>query len=70
MNEDTGNLRKYKVVVNNEEQHSIWPEDKPDPLGWRSINRVGTKVECLHFIQQAWHDIRPLSARSSIPGNQ
>jgi MbtH protein len=70
MNEDTENLHRYKIVVNDEEQYSIWPADKPDPLGWRDINRVGTSTECLDYIQQAWPDIRPLSVRSSIPGNR
>jgi MbtH protein len=54
---------KYKVVKNHEEQHSIWPADKSLPSGWNDAGKVGTKSECLEYIQQAWVDMRPLSLR-------
>ena len=54
----------YKVVVNDEEQYSIWPAHRDNPLGWRDGGRTGTKDECLSHIEQVWTDMRPRSLRS------
>ena len=59
-NEDT---RIYKVVVNHEEQFSIWPADRESPLGWSETGQSGTKQECLDHIREVWIDMRPLSLR-------
>lgn len=56
----------YIVVVNHEEQYSIWPEDRPLPNGWRSAGKVGSKEECLAHIDQVWTDMRPLSLRQAM----
>src|ERR1700742_3852288 len=56
----------YKVVVNHEEQYSIWPEYKENPLGWRDAGKVGPKAECLAYIKEAWTDMRPLSLRQKM----
>jgi MbtH protein len=56
----------YKVVVNHEEQYSIWPADKDNPLGWRDAGKSGTKVECLANIKEVWTDMRPLSLRKKM----
>ena len=53
----------YTVVVNHEEQYSIWPADRPIPLGWTSIGKSGRKDECLATIESVWTDMRPLSLR-------
>lgn len=53
----------YKVVVNDEEQYSIWPEYRASPLGWQEVGKSGTKAECLAYISQVWTDMRPLSLR-------
>jgi len=53
----------YKVVVNHEEQYSIWPSFKPVPLGWREEGMEGSKEECLKHIEKIWVDMRPLSLR-------
>lgn len=53
----------YKVVVNHEEQYSIWPADRPLPLGWSDVGRQGLKEECLAHIKEVWTDMRPLSLR-------
>ncbi len=58
--------RTYKVVVNHEEQYSVWPADRENPLGWREVGTRGTKSECLEHIEQVWTDIRPLSLRLRI----
>ena len=56
----------YKVVVNAEEQYSIWPRDREIPLGWRDAGKEGPKQECLDYIQEVWTDMRPLSLRKKM----
>ena len=56
----------YKVVVNHEEQYSIWPADRDNPLGWRDAGKSGLKQECLDYIAEVWTDKRPLSLRKSM----
>jgi len=56
----------YRVVVNHEEQYSIWPEYKDIPLGWRDVGRSGPKDECLAYIKEVWTDMRPLSLRKKM----
>ena len=56
----------YKVVVNHEEQYSIWPEYKQNPLGWQDVGKVGPKAECLAYIKEVWTDMRPLSLRKKM----
>ena len=56
----------YKVVVNDEEQYSIWPADRENPLGWHDAGKSGTKVECLEYIREVWTDLRPLSLRKKM----
>lgn len=56
----------YKVVVNHEEQYSIWPEHRANPLGWRAAGKSGTKQECLGYIKEVWTDMRPLSLRKKM----
>jgi MbtH protein len=53
----------YKVVINDEEQYSIWPEHKENPLGWKDAGKVGSKAECLAYIGEVWTDMRPCSLR-------
>lgn len=56
----------YKVVMNHEEQYSIWPEYKENPLGWTDVGKVGPKAECLAYIKEVWTDMRPLSLRKKM----
>ena len=56
----------YTVVVNDEEQYSIWRADRSLPLGWREGGATGTKAECLHYIEEVWLDMRPLSLRKAM----
>jgi MbtH protein len=65
--EDT---RIYKVVLNHEEQYSIWPQDRDNPLGWRDEGTVGRKQECLDHIDKVWTDMRPLSLRLKMEQNR
>ena len=56
----------YKVVLNHEEQYSIWPADRENPLGWSYAGKTGTKTECLAYIKDVWTDMRPLSLRKQM----
>ena len=56
----------YKVVVNDEEQYSIWPEGRENALGWKDAGTSGTKEECLAWIEENWTDMRPASLRRTM----
>ncbi|HJT66068.1 MAG TPA: MbtH family NRPS accessory protein [Pyrinomonadaceae bacterium] len=56
----------YKVVVNHEEQYSIWTEYRENPAGWNDAGKVGPKAECLAYIKEVWTDMRPLSLRKKM----
>ena len=56
----------YRVVLNDEEQYSIWPVDRALPAGWRDEGTTGAKQECLDRIDAVWTDMRPLSLRRQM----
>jgi MbtH protein len=56
----------YIVVMNDEEQFSIWPKRKAIPRGWRAVGTEGPKAECLRYIDEVWTDMRPLSLRRQM----
>jgi MbtH protein len=56
-------LTIYDVVVNGEQQYSIWPAHREPPLGWNRAGKQGPKAECLSYIEEVWTDMRPLSLR-------
>jgi MbtH protein len=56
----------YKVVINHEEQYSLWPADRENAPGWRDTGKEGPKAECLAFIEEVWTDMRPLSLRKQM----
>ncbi|MGF1523404.1 MAG: MbtH family protein [Leptolyngbyaceae cyanobacterium] len=66
MSQDYEDTLIYKVVVNHEEQYSIWPEYRENPLGWKSVGKTGLKQECLDYIKEVWTDMRPLSLRQQM----
>ena len=53
----------FDVVVNHEEQFSIWPVARALPAGWRAAGKTGTKAECLAYIEQVWSDMQPATLR-------
>ena len=57
------NSDRFTVVLNHEEQYSIWPEGRELPGGWRLAGKTGTEQECLDYIDEVWTDMRPLSLR-------
>ena len=56
----------YKVVMNHEEQYSIWPAERENALGWKDVGKVGLKADCLAYIKEVWTDMRPLSLRKKM----
>jgi MbtH protein len=66
MSSEDEDSRRYTVVVNQEEQYSIWLAETPVPDGWTEVGKRGTKSECLAHIAAVWTDMRPLSLRSSL----
>lgn len=57
---------EWKVVINDEEQYSIWFFDRDPPAGWTEVGKAGTKEECLTFIEEVWTDMRPKSVRARM----
>ncbi len=56
----------FNVVVNHEEQYSIWRVDRENPLGWKDTGKRGSETECLAYIKEVWTDMRPLSLRKKM----
>ncbi|MEU8889959.1 MbtH family NRPS accessory protein [Streptomyces sp. NPDC048442] len=56
----------FSVVLNDEEQYSVWSQEKDIPDGWRADGVTGTKEECLSHIAEVWTDMRPLSLRRAM----
>lgn len=65
-NENEDDAIIYHIVVNHEEQYSIWPSYKEMPGGWRVAGKSGGKDECLAYIKEVWTDMRPLSLRKHM----
>jgi MbtH protein len=65
MNENTS-VELYTVLINHEEQYSIWPEFKDVPLGWKAVGKTGPKQDCLDYVKEVWTDMRPLSLRKQM----
>jgi Uncharacterized protein conserved in bacteria len=63
MSEETDDTTIYKVVMNHEEQYSIWPAERENALGWNDAGKTGSRAECLAYIKEVWTDMRPLSLR-------
>jgi MbtH protein len=67
---DAQQTRPHEVVVNDEEQYSIWPARRDLPPGWRRDGFTGTEEECLAFVDETWTDMRPASLRRWMGGHE
>lgn len=56
----------YRVLMNHEEQYSLWPDDLTIPDGWKDAGKRGTRAECLAYVSEVWTDMRPLSLRKAM----
>jgi MbtH protein len=65
---ETDTTISYKVLVNHEEQYSIWPAPRANPDGWRDAGMSGAKDACLAWVDENWTDMRPLSLRRAMAG--
>ena len=70
MSRDEEDDREYRVVVNEEEQYSLWLAALEIPKGWRGIGKIGKKAGCLTYVGQVWTDMRPLSLRKYMEQDQ
>jgi MbtH protein len=64
--DDEDDDRIWRVVLNHEEQYSIWPAERELPAGWREEGKRGSREECLDHIEKVWTDMRPLSVRREL----
>lgn len=60
---------RFHVVVNDEEQHSLWPAFAEVPAGWRVVFGEATRAECLEYTEQNWTDMRPRTLREAMAAN-
>jgi MbtH protein len=63
MNPFDDNDGTFLVLVNDEEQHSLWPAHLDVPAGWRTVHGPDTRQACLDYVEKNWTDLRPLNAR-------
>jgi MbtH protein len=59
-------VREFKVIVNDEQQYSLWPAGRANAPGWRDTGKVGTKEACIAHIEEVWTDMTPLSLRRKM----
>ncbi len=63
---ETVDNQTYIVLINEEEQYSLWPETKKIPLGWKDTGTKGAKQVCLDYVKEVWTDMRPKSLRDAM----
>ena len=66
MDTATQDTTTYKVVVNHENQHSLWPADRENAPGWNDAGMSGSKQDCLAYVDTHWTDLRPLSLQQAM----
>jgi MbtH protein len=64
--EEQESQKTYIVLVNEEEQYSLWPKGRMVPAGWRAVGKEGTQAECSQYVDEVWTDMRPLSLRKQM----
>ncbi|MFF3941614.1 MbtH family protein [Streptomyces phaeofaciens] len=60
---------RFNVVVNDEEQHSLWPVFTEVPAGWRVVFGEASRSECLEYVEEHWTDLRPKSLQEAMAGD-
>lgn len=68
-NESGEEAAHFIVLINEEEQYSLWPAGKSIPGGWKSTGKEGPKADCLKYVDEVWIDMRPMSLRLRMSGN-
>ena len=59
---------RYQVLINDEEQYSLWLADHDIPDGWRAVGKEGSKADCMAYVDEVWTDMRPRSLREQMDG--
>jgi uncharacterized protein YbdZ (MbtH family) len=57
---------EYLVLINDEQQYSLWPAFRDIPAGWKATGPKGKRRECLDWIDKNWTDMRPKSLRDAM----
>jgi uncharacterized protein YbdZ (MbtH family) len=57
---------RFLVLVNDENQHSLWPTFADVPAGWRKVFGEASRAECLDYVNENWTDLRPQSLRDAM----
>ncbi|WP_432136378.1 MULTISPECIES: MbtH family protein [unclassified Streptomyces] len=57
---------RFYVLVNDEDQHSLWPVFVETPAGWRTVFGEASRAECLEYVERNWTDLRPRSLREAM----
>lgn len=57
---------RYFVLVNAEDQHSLWPSFVDVPAGWTAVFGEESREACLAFVETHWTDLRPRSLREAV----
>ncbi|MEU3601279.1 MbtH family protein [Streptomyces sp. NPDC006798] len=60
---------RFLVLVNDEDQHSLWPAFAPVPDGWRTVFGEESRQSCLDYVEENWTDMRPRSLREAMEGS-
>lgn len=60
---------EFIVVINHEEQYSVWAVGRPIPAGWSAVGAPRSREECLAYIEEVWTDMRPISLRKAMQNN-
>lgn len=69
MADEEADNRTYIVLINAEEQYSLWPKEKKIPPGWNFVGKEGSKSDCVSYVDSVWTDMRPLSLRKKMDAN-
>jgi MbtH protein len=68
MDDEELDSQVYIVLINDEEQYSLWPRQRTIPAGWRVVGPEGPKAVCLEYVNEVWTDMRPASLRRKMAG--
>jgi MbtH protein len=60
---------RFYVLVNDEEQHSLWPAFAEIPAGWRAVHGPAPRPDALEYVETNWTDMRPKSLREAMAAN-
>jgi MbtH protein len=58
--------RRWTVLMNDEEQYSLFPQTLAVPGGWRAVGFEGDQEHCERYVDEHWTDMRPASLRRAM----